>query len=128
MSAAQVIATHKAAPIRTAPRTPPGPDSTITRTTVSNAMPEIGDQSVMPVHWAMMMPANQIQSAPTIAMIAARRCGFRAESTPLLLAESGSTSWACCSGVAFSKVLSASSSAKAMMYPLYSVVYDSVST
>ena len=37
-----------------------------------SAMPEIGDQSVMPVHCEMMMPANQIHAAPTMAMMNAR--------------------------------------------------------
>ena len=82
MSAASVMATHSAAPISTAPTTAPVPPSSITSTTVSSAMPEIGDQSVMPVHCAMMMPASQIHATPTSAMVAARSSGGNPASQP----------------------------------------------
>lgn len=77
-----MIATHRAAPIITAPITAPVPASSRISTIVTSASPETGDQSVMPEHCAMMIPANQIHRHPTIAMIAARGYTPSPESSP----------------------------------------------
>ena len=57
MSAEHAIATHSAQPMTTAENTSSVPASSSTSTTVSSAMPLIGDQSVMPVHCAMYVDA-----------------------------------------------------------------------
>jgi hypothetical protein len=88
MSAASVIAVQSATPSSTDARTCPVPANSITSTTVTSASPEIGLQSVMPVHCAMMTPANQIHSAPTTAMIAARAWWGRLCSQPFFMPRS----------------------------------------